>query len=239
MNKKLNTNANSYTIVYAAVIVIIVAFLLAFVSSILKQRQENNVALDKKKQILAALNLRDLDDTKASELYSTYIIKDNVIDDSNKIVAEGSKGGEATGFKLNSADAKQGKLALYICNVDGKTKYVIPVYGMGLWGPISGYIAINDDKNTIYGAYFNHESETAGLGAEIKDNKAWQDQFIGKKIMLPNDPSHIALQVVKKSDVKNPTVQCDAVTGATLTSNGVSEMLQECLGKYLKFLNDK
>ena len=124
-----------------------------------------------------------------------------------------------------------------MCDVDGQRKYVIPVYGMGLWGPISGYISINDDKNTIYGAYFNHESETAGLGAEIKDSRDWQRQFAGKQLTKEGVPG-IALAVVKTSGVKDATVQCDAVTGATLTSDGVSLMLQECLGKYIEFFNE-
>lgn len=74
---------------------------------------------------------------------------------------------------------------MYYCTVDGKHKFVVPVYGMGLWGPIWGYIAVNEDCNTIYGAYFNHEGETAGLGAEIKDSKAWQDLFRGRPSMAP------------------------------------------------------
>lgn len=238
-NKKtLNTNSNVYTIIYSAVIVIIVAFLLAFVSSYLKPAQDANVALDKKKQILAALNLRDLTNEDATKLYKEVIVSDDILDESNTVAEKGAQGGENCGFKLNSADYKAGKLALYVCNVEGKTKYVIPVYGMGLWGPISGYIAIDDDKNTVYGAYFNHESETAGLGSEIKDNKSWQDQFVGKHI-TKQGVEGIALAVKKKSEVKDPTVECDAVTGATLTSDGVSLMLKEGLGKYIKFLNEK
>lgn len=237
-NKKLNTNSNIYTIVYSAILVVIVAFLLAFVSSALKPTQDVNVALDKKRQILAALNIRNLDNDAVAGKYRQIIVRDDVIDSDNNVLAKGTQGGEAAGFKLNSADYKAGRLALYICNVSGETKYVIPVYGMGLWGPISGYIAIDSDKNTVYGAYFTHESETAGLGAEIKDNVAWQEQFKGKKITLPEHEG-IALEVVKKSEVTNPSVQCDAVTGATLTTDGVSRMLQDCLGKYIKFLNDK
>ncbi len=238
-DKKLfNTNSNAYTVIYSVVIVIIVAFLLAFVSSYLKPKQDVNVALDKKKQILAALNIRNLSDGDVTDKYMEVVESDDIIDADNNLVAKGSKGGENVGFKLNSADYKEGKLALYVCKVDGETKYVVPVYGMGLWGPISGYIGINEDKNTLFGAYFTHESETAGLGAEIKDNKQWQSQFIGKKI-TKDGVEGIALEVVKKNEVKDNTVQCDAITGATLTSNGVSLMLQDCLGKYLKFLNDK
>lgn len=235
---KLNTNSNVYTLVYSAVLVVIVAFMLAFVSSYLKPVQDVNVALDKKRQILAALNIRGLDNADVASKYGEIVMSDDIIDDKNNVVVKGTQGGEKAGFKLNSADYKAGKLALYVCRVNGDTKYVIPVYGMGLWGPISGYIAIDYDKNTVYGAYFTHESETAGLGAEIKDNVVWQEQFRGKKLTLPGRDG-IALEVVKKNEVTDPTVQCDAVTGATLTTDGVSLMLKDCLGKYLEFLKDK
>ena len=237
-NKSLNTNSNVYIIVYSAVIVVIVAFLLAFVSSTLKPMQDVNVSLDKKKQILASLNIRDLSDSDVGSQYNKVVLADDVINNKNEIVLKGSRGGEDAGFILNSSDFKAGKLALYVCNVNGGRKYVIPVYGMGLWGPISGYIAIDDDRNTVYGVYFNHESETAGLGAEIKDNKAWQRQFEGKKL-FKRGAEGIALSVVKKNEVKDRTVQCDAITGATLTSDGVSLMLKDCIGQYVEFLNNK
>ena len=233
----MKTNSNSYTIIYSVIIVVIVAFLLAFVSQTLKPMQDANVALDKKKQILNSLNIRDLNDAQADAKYKEVIVADRVIDEKGKVLLPGTTGGEDAGFKLESKDYKEGKLALYICRVNGETKYVIPVYGMGLWGPISGYIALNADKSTIYGVYFNHESETAGLGAEIKDNKAWQEKFQGKKLFKNGDDKAIALSVEKK--VEDPTTQVDAVTGATLTSNGVRDMLHEALGMYLVFINQK
>lgn len=233
----MKTNSNSYTIIYSAVIVVIVAFLLAFVFQALKPMQDANVALDKKKQILNSLNIRDLSNEEADAKYKEVVIADEVIDEKGKVVEAGTQGGEKAGFKLESKDYKAGKLALYICKVNGSRKYVIPVYGMGLWGPISGYIALNEDKATVYGAYFNHESETAGLGAEIKDNVAWQEKFQGKKVFTSGDDRTIALGVEK--NVTDPATQVDAVTGATLTSNGVRDMLHEALGKYLTFLNDK
>lgn len=236
--KVLNTNSNIYTIVYSAIIVVIVAFLLAFISSYLKPAQDVNVALDKKRQILAALNLRDLTDNEIAEQYKNIVESDDIINADNQIVKKGTKGGEDAGFRLNSSDFKAGRLALFVCKINNETKYVIPVYGMGLWGPISGYIAIDYDKNTVFGAYFTHESETAGLGAEIKDNIEWQKQFIGKKLTKAG-VNGIALSVLKKNDVKDKTTQCDGVTGATLTSNGVDMMLKDCLGKYISFLNDK
>jgi len=119
--------------------------------------------------------------------------------------------------------------------VDGQTKYILPVYGMGLWGAINGYVSVDGDGQTVYGVYFNHESETAGLGAEIKDNRKWQEQFRGKKLFGAD--GQIALSVHKKADISDPDTQCEAVTGATLTSDGVSQMLQQSLSQYKEFLN--
>lgn len=231
---KLNTNSNSYIIAYSCVMVVVVAFLLAFVSSALKPTQDVNVALDKKKQILAALNIRNLSDEQSSEEYAKVINADAVIDEQGNVTNPGTKGGEKAGFLLNSADYKAGRLAIYDCTVEGKHKFVVPVYGMGLWGPIWGYIAVNEDGNTVYGAYFNHEGETAGLGSEIKDSKAWQDLFKGKTIYGADGKP--VLCVKKTSEIKDRSCEVDGVTGATLTSVGVSNMLQEGFAKYRNYL---
>ena len=231
---KLNTNSNSYIIAYSCVMVVVVAFLLAFVSSALKPTQDVNVALDKKKQILAALNIRNLSDEQSSEEYAKVINADAVIDEQGNVTNPGTKGGEKADFLLNSADYKAGRLAIYDCTVEGKRKFVVPVYGMGLWGPIWGYIAVNEDGNTVYGAYFNHEGETAGLGSEIKDSKAWQDLFKGKTIYGADGKP--VLCVKKTSEIKDKSCEVDGVTGATLTSVGVSNMLQEGFAKYRNYL---
>ena len=195
---KLNTNSNAYIFIYSTVLVVIVAFLLAFVSSSLKDKQDANVALDVKKQILNSLNLRGLDDAAAEVKYGE-VVKDEQDIDGQKF---------------------------YTCEVDGEHIVVASLKGMGLWGGISGYIAIHSEggEPTVYGAYFNHESETAGLGAEIKDSEEWQKKFIGKKVFDGND---VVLAVVK--NVADPATQVDCVTGATLTSNGVNDMLKQGL----------
>ena len=201
---KLNTNSNSYISIYSAVLVVVVAFLLAFVFQALKPMQDANVALDVKKQILNSLNLRGLDGQEAEQKYAEVVVSEV----------------EKDGVKY------------YGCKIDGQTKYVFPLKGMGLWGGISGFISVDEDLNTIYGAYFNHEGETAGLGAEIKDSQAWQEKFQGKKILDEN--GNVAIAVVKK--VENPASEVDCVTGATLTSNGVSDMLRDGLVKGVKLL---
>jgi Na+-transporting NADH:ubiquinone oxidoreductase subunit C len=191
---KLNTNSNSYIIIYSAILVIIVAFLLAFVYQALKPMQDANVALDVKKQILYSLNIRDLDGAEAEAKYAEVVKEEKDVD--------GQK--------------------IYECEIDGKEIVVAYLKGMGLWGGISGYLAI-DKEGKVYGVYFNHESETAGLGAEIKDSQAWQEKFIGKKIWDEN--GNVILSVVKK--VEAPESQVDCVTGATLTSNGVDAMIKD------------
>ncbi|UKK69112.1 FMN-binding protein [Prevotella communis] len=201
----MNTNSNTYIIIYSTIMVVIVAFLLAFVSQTLKPMQDANVALDTEKQILNSLNLRGLSDEEA---HATY----------EKIVA---------------FDEAQN---VYVCTLEnGDVKYVLPLKGQGMWGGISCFLAIDSDKNTVYGAYFNHESETAGLGAEIKDNADWQAKFQGKKIFADGDDSTIALSVVK---AVNDETTVDAVTGATVTSTAVSKMLQDQLAKYMDFLKN-
>ena len=129
--------------------------------------------------------------TKLRKSYGTRLfLSDDIINADGQVVEQGKQGGVDTGFKLDSKDAKEGKLALFRCKVDGKDKYVIPVYGNGLWGPINGFIALNEDKATIFGVYFNHESETAGLGAEIKDSKDWQDKSKGKNNLRCTETEH-------------------------------------------------
>ncbi|MBP5359898.1 MAG: NADH:ubiquinone reductase (Na(+)-transporting) subunit C [Bacteroidaceae bacterium] len=204
MSKKLNTNSNLYIIIYAALMVVIVAFLLAFVSKALQKKSDANVAIDKKAQILSSLNLRDIDKDQVEAKYAEVVKQEDDSDDT----------------------------PIYICKVEGQTKYVVPVSGMGLWGGIWGYVGINDDGNTVYGSYFSHQSETAGLGALIAD-QPFQDQFKGKKI-FGND-GEVALSVVKvgkKIEGLDAQSRCDAITGATLTSDGVDQMLKACLSKY-------
>ena len=196
---KLNTNSNAYIIIYSSILVIVVAFLLAFIFKALKPMQDANVALDQKKQILYSLNIRGLDGHEAEAKYAE-VVKE-----------EKTENGQT----------------VYLCNVNGEDVCVFAMKGMGLWGGISGFVAIHDqDGPTVYGAYFNHESETAGLGAEIKDSQAWQEKFIGKKVFKDGNDD-VALSVVKK--VEDPDTQVDCVTGATLTSNGVNDMIHEGL----------
>ena len=233
----MNTNSNSYTIIYASVMVVIVAFLLAFVSSALKPVQDKNVELDKKKQILAALNIRDLDNAAVEAKYEEVVVADQIIKADGSIVKEGVNKDE-DGFKVDNKSISEENLPIYVCKVGEETKYVIPMSGRGLWGGLWGYVAIDSDFQKVYGAYFSHESETAGLGSVIAE-KPFQEKFLGKHIFAGEDSSTVALTVVKKGKVEadKADYQVDGLTGATLTTNGVAEMVNSGLQKYVGFFN--
>ncbi len=211
--------------------VIIAAFLLAFVASVLKSPQEANIANDKRGQILSSLNIRNVNDV--TDEYNKVILHDLILDANGQVIKEDG------GFQVESKDitAKNPadkKLPLYVAKVNNDTIYVVPLYGRGLWGGISGYLALKKDFDTVFGSYFTHESETAGLGARIVEEE-FQEKFIGKKAFSDSTFQKVALVLSKK--IENPEHEVDAITGATLTSNGVSEMFQTSLLPYQKFFS--
>ena len=231
--KGLDTNSDVYAIIYSAVVVVIVAFLLAGVSSLLSPKQQDNIRLDKKKQILASLNERNLDDAAAK--YDELIEADYIVNAQGAVVAQEG------GFEVKNEDVNEENLPLYVAKVNGATKYIIPMTGNGLWGGIWGYIALNDDCNTIYGVYFSHASETPGLGAEIASDK-FQNRFtkdkdgnaIVKKVY--DEAGKVALAVEKGKGVAGADYHIDAVSGATITCNGLQVMLETKLAPYYNYL---
>ena len=224
----MNTNSNSYTIIYAAIMVVIVAFLLAFVSSSLKSIQNANIENDTKKQILSAINVTDVKDADAE--FAKYEVKDMLVQADGTLAPY--TGAFNTSFK---GEIAENRLHIFECKVDGATKYIIPVYGAGLWGPVWGYVALNDDKDTVYGVYFNHAGETPGLGAEITTPK-FQAPFVGKKVL---ENGNVALSVVKAGKVAKPEYEVDGISGGTITSQGVDAMLKDCLKLYNPFFTNK
>ena len=205
--KGIDTNSNVYTIIYAAIIVIVVAVLLALVSQVLKPRQDKNKLLDTQKQILVALK-QDFSKANPAELYKSLVVD----------------------------TLTYGEKQVYVANIKGETVYVLKLHGAGLWGGIGGYLALKEDKNTIYGINFNHESETPGLGAEIVTEK-FRNQFIGKSIRNKNGEV-VSVAVLKSG--KSPAMEqekVDALSGATITCDGVSTMLATNLAEYAAFLN--
>ena len=236
----MNKNSNTYQILYAAVMVLLVGSLLALIYMALKPKQNENIANDTRKQILSALHIAAPDDNQVKETYEKYIIQDLLVDRDGNITDSARNVAFEVDMKKNVKLAER-QLPVMKCKMDdGSIKYVLPMYGAGLWGPIWGYVAVNDDGNTIYGANFSHEGETPGLGARIAD-KDFQDEFVDKHLFQEGEFKGVV--VLKKGQKSvSGAEQIDALTGATITSRGVSDMLEDCLTPYkgfLKKLQDK
>ena len=230
----MNKNSNIYQILYAAVLVLLVGSVLALIYMALKPKQNENIANDTRKQIMSALHIAVPDDSKVKETYEKYIIQDLLVDRDGNVVDSAKNVAFNVDMKKNVKKAER-LLPVMKCKMDdGSIKYVLPMYGAGLWGPIWGYIAMNDDGNTIYGANFSHEGETPGLGARIAD-KDFQDKFVEKHLF--HNGEYKGVVVLKKGQKSiNGAEQIDALTGATITSLGVSAMLENCLAPYEAFL---
>ena len=173
---KFNTNSNTYIIIYSVVMVVVVAVLLSVAALGLKPRQEANMLNEKKTQIVKALG-----EDPATVAYDSVITKAVILDASGAVVSEDVNEVFAALNDLNGSFAAQ-RYPIFVAT----SGVVVPLYGAGLWGPIWGYVALNDDKDSVFGVYFNHAGETPGLGAEITTAK-FQAPFVGKKILENGD----------------------------------------------------
>ena len=180
----LNKESNAYTLGYAAIMTVVVAVVLTTLFTALKPMHDANEQLAKKKDILKAVGLVDLEDPEKSyeDNIVGYILDhegNDITDADTSVVPETVDVGKES--KL-AEDKRKYPIFIYTAE-DGGKKYIVPLHGKGLWDKIWGYIAINDDFNTIYGISFDHKAETPGLGAEMKDNpKEYNEPFIGKKL---------------------------------------------------------
>ncbi len=238
----MNTNSNSYTFIYAAIMVTIVAAILSTTAIALKPRQSKNVEIEKKSNILTTVN-KGLEAADAEDK-GIYVETefDKYITNSYIVNSKGEKvEGDAFTVDLNKEQAKDieiQKLPVFECKEDdGSIKYILPIRGKGLWGPIWGYVALEDDMNTIYGAVFDHKGETPGLGAEI--NTGWfQKPFIGKKL-FDESGKFVSIMVVKGGASPDDMHGVDAISGGTITSKGLEDMLKDNLSIYESFLKNQ
>ena len=184
----MKKQSNSYTLIYSIGLVFLVGVLLSIVYQALKPMQDQNIADDKKKQILSAALVVPTADESISELYDKTIVDAYIVNSSGeKVSAEAN----SDAFDVDVAaevkkPADERLLPVFVANTDEGVKYILPIYGAGLWGPIWGYVSFNADGQTIYGAYFAHQGETPGLGAEI-ETPTFQSQFSGKSLFRDDE----------------------------------------------------
>ena len=233
----MNRDSNAYTFGFAAAMVVVVASVLAFTASSLKDLQQENVRKEKMQNILATIGI-EIDRNGAEVLFNKYITSqlalrnDGTVDESVDPFS-----GIKLALELKKEPTQQ-RFPLYLADVEGASYYIIPLRGAGLWDAIWGYIALESDRNTIKGAVFDHKAETAGLGAEI--TQQWfMDRFVGEKV-FDNDGKLIGISVSKTNndpkDLDKNDHEVDAISGATITGDGVSDMIIERLTHYQPYL---
>lgn len=233
----MNTQGNTYTFLYAGIMVIVVAALLSFAAMSLKPFQNKNVEVEKKQNILSTVSIgldaseQDNKSKYIEDLYNKYIVDSYIVNTKGEKVE-----GDAFTVDMKKELAKPNdkrKLPVFVSEKDGSKNVILPVRGKGLWGPIWGYIALAEDFNTVVGASFDHEGETPGLGAEIKTT-AFGSEFVGKKL-FDKQNKFVSVKVVKGGAPKGDVHGVDAISGGTITSHGVQDMLSDCLGNYVTY----
>ena len=239
------TDSNLYTILFATGMVLVVGSLLAFLASSLKPTIDENKRIEKQQNILYAMGVNENDETnaifvskdKVGEEFSKYITKQLVIqggkisEDNNAYLIDVKK--EQTAEK----EGKERRLPLFVGEKDGKTFYIAPIRGKGLWDAVWGYVGM-DENMVVQGAYFDHKGETAGLGANIK-LRFFMDDFIGEHLKKDGNFKGIAISK-SNNDPKNEDKtdnEVDAIAGATITGDGVSAMIKTELRKYVSYFN--
>ena len=229
----MNRESNSYTIIYAAIMVILVALGLSFTHQSLLERQIANGNIDKMQQLLRSLNI----EASTNEAETTYnkLITDAYLITSDGEKIEGTEGSTPNdpAFSTELGDPSAQGLPVYEGSIDDKKVYILPMTGAGLWGSIWGYLAVEEDGSTIYGADFGHAGETPGLGAEIAE-KSFGLQFEGKEII--KDGTFRSVAVVKPGQTDSRRDYVDGISGGTITSQGVDKMLLNSIREYESFL---
>lgn len=240
----VNKDSNGYTFTFAITLVVVVGALLAGIAMFAKPYKQANDEVKKKMDIVKAL--MDTKEQKeaitrknAEDEFKKYVDLENaLVIDMNGDVKEGVEAFDVDIRKENrdkTLKPIEKNYPLYVAEVDGKKAYVIPVVGKGLWGPIWGNICLDEDMNTIKGATFDHKGETPGLGAEIKQ-AFFINGWLGEKVTDENGDFGKFEVVKDKSGTKEKKV--DGITGGTITSKGVEEMVNRCLKPYMLYFKN-
>lgn len=242
MSKK--TDSNVYTVIFAIIMVVIVGSVLAYFATSLKPNIDENKRIEKQQNILYAMGINENDESSANFVASSVAGKEFEKYIKKQLIIEGEKVSEDENaylidVKKQQSLAKEGKtrkLPLFVGEKEGKTFYVAPIYGKGLWDAIWGYVAL-DENMVIQGAYFDHKGETPGLGANITQ-RYFMDDFIGEHLLTDSGEFKGVTVAKGNNDPKNDEktdYEVDAIAGATITGDGVSAMIKSDLKLYVPY----
>jgi Na+-transporting NADH:ubiquinone oxidoreductase subunit C len=229
----INKESNGYIILFSTIMVVVVGIGLAAVYLYTKPFQDNNAKMEKMQDILKSVNIQVARDSSEA-VYNKYITESFAINTQGEVVEKDKD----KVFNLDLAkeikkpEAEQ-MLPIYVCTKESSKYYIIPMRGKGLWDAVWGFVSIEGDMKTVYGATFGHKSETPGLGAEIAE-KPFQNSFVGKKI-LDEKGEFMSVSVIKKGTVPPSDYNVDGISGGTLTSNGVNDMLRVFLNAFHQY----
>ena len=257
----MNTNGNTYTVIYSTVLVILVAAILAFVAMSLQDKQNENVKIETITKVLTAAAQSDenvsIDETTdVLGMYTDNIVDAFYVDGNGEVTGHMNMGKEnvkdiqvpstsdlkkqndilkkISGSKDSTGQAellKSLNLPVFVFDINGKEVTVIPCYGAGLWGPIWGYVALASDGRTIEGAIFDHKGETPGLGAKIAE-AAFYTSFRGEAF-----GSGDVVFAVEKGKHEGEPECVDAISGATITSQALGKGINLWAKHYQPYLN--
>lgn len=227
-------NSNGFTFGFAIAMVVVVGAILSLAAMGLKPFQKANMEQEKKQNILAAISV-NCERSDTPELFDKYV-KEQIVLNMNGEQIEGDAFAidikkQYREVKAKAREESEVRYPLYVCQKGDSTLYVIPVVGTGLWGPIWGFVALQEDLNTIYGATFDHKTETPGLGAEINTD-VFEKPFRGDMVY---EAGAVKLEVMKGGGGNDNPYGVDGITGGTITSKGVEEMLQRTLAVYQNY----
>lgn len=234
----MDRDSNRHTYLFAGIMVITIAFVLSFTSESLKELKLDNVKKEKMQNILSTVGVNVTRD-ESEALYNQYIIEEL------SLTHNGDIDQEVNAFNIKLAleikkDLDNQRFPLYIANLDNTKYYIIPLRGNGLWNAIWGYIALKEDINTIEGISFDHEAETAGLGAEITED--WFINSFNDEKILNSNGEFVGIYVSKSNNdpdnIDKNDNEVDAISGATVTGDGVSDMIKERLENYLPYFKN-
>ena len=237
----------AYTIMFATVICVLCGVLVSTAAVSLKDQQKLNAALDKQKKVLEAAGLIDTGEKitpeRVDELFSnieafgvdlkTGEVTDDLPEDYDQFKAARDAG---TGFDAPSNPSAIKRLpnvaqVFKVKKDDGSLDmYVLPIEGLGLWGTLYGFLALDSDLNTVRGITYYQHKETPGLGGEV-DNPRWVAGWPGRKVY--GDSGEVQIKVIKgqAGSPEEAPYSVDGLSGATITSNGVTNMLNFWLGE--------
>ncbi len=230
------TNTNAYTFIFAIVMVVVVGTLLAFAATSLQPTQYENMRQEKMQNIIATVGI-ETDRAGAETLYREYI-KEEIVLDNEGNVREGVNAFEVDLAKEIKREPQEQNFPLYIAEVEGENFYIIPLRGAGLWNAIFGYISLKDDINTVKGVVFDHLGETPGLGAEI--TQVWfRERYADEKI-FDGSGNLVGIAATKGTpSTSKDDNRVDAISGATITVDGVTDMIYERLQHYLPYFENQ